>query len=102
MSLDENISGPSQSINGRYSCAAHSLQLCLFYGIKKSLLVSTAFSKLLKLQNSFSHSVAAREELKSKGKLYKKFVSTRWACWIDVVKRYLEVKDDMKKVMNDF
>lgn len=85
---------------GRYSCAAHNLQLVLFNAIKGSLATSTAFKKLLKFQGSFGHSQQARSKLKEHGKLYKTFVPTRWASWVDVVERYLEVKDQMKQVTN--
>jgi len=82
----------------RYSCSAHNLQLCLFYGIRSTLESEGAFKSLLKLQNSFSHSASARASLKDLGKLYKKFCKTRWGSWIDVVKRYLEIKDNMRLV----
>lgn len=89
-------------IIGRYSCAAHNLQLTLFHGIKASLATSSAFKTLLKFQSQFGHSQQARYKLKQESKLYKTFVPTRWACWIDVVKCYLEIKESMKRVIIKF
>jgi len=81
IATDESFSPKFEELTGqRYSCAAHGLQLCLLHGVKATLIPTGAFKKLLKLQNSFSHSQTARSELKSLGKLYKKFCQTRWGC----------------------
>lgn len=95
----DTIFGTDQTIIAyRYSCAAHNLQLCLFHGVKSTLLSSSAFKSLLKLQASFSRSQQARAELKQLGNLYKKFIPVRWGTWIDVVDRYLEIKANMTQV----
>jgi len=83
----------------RYSCINHSLQRCLFYGVQSTLQSAGAFKKLLKFQNCFAHSQQARSELKSKGKLYKTFIKVRWGTWVDVVKRYFEIKNNMIQVI---
>jgi len=86
-------------IADRYSCAAHNLQLCIFHAVKSTLSSSNAFKTLLNLQASFSHSQQARASLKERGKLYLKFIATRWGSWIDVIKRYLEIEQNMTQVI---
>jgi len=82
----------------RYSCAAHNLQLCLFHAIRSTMGASNAFKRLLKFQNSFAHSLSSRSELKRRGKMYKAVFRVRWGSWIDVVTRYIEIKDNMVQV----
>jgi len=95
----DRIFGNDETIHAyRYSCAAHNLQLCLFHGVKSTLLSSDAFKALLKLQSKFSHSQQARNELKNLGKLYKRFIPVRWGTWIDVVERYLEITANITQV----
>jgi hypothetical protein len=96
--IHENLTVNELGPIDRYSCAAHSLQLCLFYGIKNTLAVSGAFTKLLRLQKGFGHSQKARNELKSLGNLYIKFIRTRWGTWIDVVERYFQIRNNIIEV----
>jgi len=97
--LHESESEFSELAGNRYSCAAHNLQLCMGHAIKSTLARSDPFKKLLKFLNSFAHSANARSALKRLGKLYKKFVKTRWGCWPDVVERYFQIKDNMVQVI---
>uniref|UniRef100_A0A915CN17 C2H2-type domain-containing protein n=1 Tax=Ditylenchus dipsaci TaxID=166011 RepID=A0A915CN17_9BILA len=83
----------------RIRCFAHSLQLVILRFFKELVEPISGFCTLRALVGKFKHSVSATQDLlTSTGKILVKASSTRWASFILVIERYLEVYEVVRSI----